>query len=1161
MLALLFVAGLAADPITADDPVEVRLLELQDPGPDSDRRGEAIEGLRQLGRQAVDAADGLLAFIMDEGAPLELRNRAVLALRDIGLPDVDRARLLFGVLANPATDMDLRRTILLAHGDRGEFAAVLVPALLEVLGDPAHGLGLRRQVVFNLSAHGTADGVMEQLTRVVGDASEPFELRSAALDRLRVTAEPSADTIAVLSALATDRSERLDLRLAAIDAVGGMGEGGAAIGEKVSGLILDPSASDPPELQMRAVQALSRLGATDVVATRLVEVLFRAEAPAEVQRAVATLLAARDRLVPVEVESWMTLLGSSQSPVEVRRLAAGSLARSSHLGAESLALCERLLADEEEDLSIRLAAAEHLRAHGLAVEPALETVEGILGDEGQPAELREVAGGLWVQVARNWLGAPEDSTWESIQARLAAIDQAKALLEALAVTSVRARQSLAELNQIRAVLSAQQKAWRWDRARDWMQRHPRITWAGGGVGLVALLALGLSAAWFVMARRAPMRVWEWDRRLSRRDWQGPDWLGGRRMGLRHVLLLARQAETAPVLDAWLRAARPYVRQQHEQLRVEHGATPYVSLPVRWNGQRYVEPPWDSIRQRLTVSGGGVLVSGEAGTGKTVCALECAWRMLEDGETEGGQAAPLPVWVRWPQSVCDGVMDLAVEVRSALALWVPVELLPDRGTIRQLMRQGRLLPFLDGVSEWPSELRGSVQAGLDRLRRFHGSYLLSMRGLEGWGDQSVTRLELSKLGGAVAVGFLQSYLARSYWEERTPRGRLLTICQHWSALTDEELMPVQVIRCFGDVAARQPDVPPENLAVVARDYVRLLHHDAGPGSFDESHVVQVAGRLAWAELSRSEGETGLTVIERQAVLAGRVDGMELVEHLERRLGLLERWQPGDRIRFRQRPLAVYLATFHLMEENRGNDDAWRRFLQQSFPTSGKVLTEVLHALWDAGLVSSDSATDAPLPDWVSKELAQRLGIDPVHGEARRDAMRARELVRQILTPENPERSSALEQLAGLGAAAASTLPTLESVIVDQAQDLDVRFGALTALGLLGVVALPARGTLEVAVRDRREQLFIRLKALEYLAALDRDRAATVAILVERLADPGEAELFRLRAGHILSALPGDGEVIRSALERLDVSGFPVAVCDLVERIRSERATSPRTKAQG
>jgi hypothetical protein len=177
------------------------------------------------------------------------------------------------------------------------------------------------------------------------------------------------------------------------------------------------------------------------------------------------------------------------------------------------------------------------------------------------------------------------------------------------------------------------------------------------------------------------------------------------------------------------------------------------------------------------------------------------------------------------------------------------------------------------------------------------------------------------------------------------------------------------------------------------------------------------------------------------------------------------------------------------------------------------------------------------------------------------MRARELVRQILTPENPERSSALEQLAGLGAAAASTLPTLESVVVDQAQDLDVRFGALTALGLLGVVALPARGTLEAAVRDRREQLFIRLKALEYLAALDRDRAATVATLVERLADPDEAELLRLRAGHILSALPDDGEVIRSALEPLDVSGFPAAVRDLVERIRSERATSPRTKAKG
>jgi DNA polymerase III delta prime subunit len=1120
---LLFVAGLGPMLAAEEDPVETRLLELQNEEGDLIERGQAIDQLRELGRQAIEAADGLLAFITDPDAPLELQHRAVLALRDIGLPDAERAGVLYAVLTDPQSDLDLRRTILLAHGDRHEYAAVLIPALLQVLEDPAQGLMVRRQVLFNLNAHLGAEGVVEQLARVVGDVNETVELRTVALDQLRASPALRPETIKLLRTLALDPNESPGLRLAALDALG-------------------------------------RFGVTDADAAKLVEILFQPVTPAEVQRAVANLLTFRDRPVPAERGLWKSLLDSSGHTVEARRLAARSLAPSNHLDPDSLELCLRLLVDETEDLSVRRIAAEQLLAHGSTAEPVLEMVEQLLRDQRQPVELRELAGGLWVQTARGWLGAPADSTWESINARLLAIDRATALLEPVAATSVRARQSLVELHQIRSVLAAQQEGrWR-DRTRDWMHRHPWISWTSISLATVALLALALTIFWRVLTRVAPMRVWEWDRQLTRWDWRLPSWLGDSAMGLRHVMLLTQHANSPRVLEAWLRAARPHLRQHFEQLLGENGASPdSVPLPVRWNGQPYPEPPWDSIRQRLTVSGGGILIVGEPGTGKTSCALECARRLLDSTTTESGKAMPLPVWLGRPQSARDGVIELDLELRSALALLLPGSLLPERNAIRDMLNTGWLLAFVDGVSEWPAEFIPSIQLALEQLHRHHGGFVVTTCVPDVLAAQAVTRLELSPLDGAAAVGFLQTYLTRRY-PEQTSEGRLVVICQHWAALTEGQRMPVQVIRIFADVAVRRPAAQPQNLIAVARDYVHQLHQDAGPGSFEESQVIRVACRLAWAEIDGPETGGGLTVTERHAALVGVEHSAETVDYLERRLGLLERWQPGDRIRFKQRPLASFLAAQHLILEYQDDDEGWQRFLQHSTPPPGSALAMVLHALVDACLFPADPSAAPSIPEWAGDELARRLGLNAARLEARRDTLRARELVRQIVMPENPERSNALELLAAMGPGAVSTLPMLESVIRDSNQDLDVRFGALTALGLLGTVALPARGTLEAAVRDRREQLFIRLKALEFLAAMGREQSATVAILVDRLGDPTEAELLRLRAGNILGALQCDREMIRSSLAPLNASGFTPAVRELVRILVRPPATSPSRLAR-
>jgi hypothetical protein len=1145
--ALLFLIGLVVGPALAETPAATRLVEPGDAA--LEQRDHALDEMRQAGRQAIHAAGEVVAIIVDGEMPLDLRIRAVLALREAGLTNHEHARSLFSILASPDEPDDLRRTILATHGDRAELASVLVPPMLSVLSDGIQGLGLRRQVLLNLHAHLGWEGVNRALGRVAADSNDHAELRRAAVDLLRMSSVQAPETLDGLTRLALADGESTELRHAAIEVLGGAGREGGAVAAGLVELVLSDAA--PLGLRLKAVEALGRLDASEPVALALVEILFAPGTPGPLRGAVVSFLAGRERPVPVEVSRWKPLLETGEHPVEARHLAALSVVRSGELDKELFELCVRLLADPREDIRIRFLAAQHLRAYGLAAEPALNIVEALARDGRQPAELREVTFGLWVQIARNWLSAPELDAWELLNARLAAMDQMAAVMNHLAPSSAPVRQNLAELAQIRAVLAASQQARWWDRALDWTRRHPRTSWVAGTAGVLGLFALALMSTWAVLGRVAPMRVWGWNQSLSRWDFQRATRWGAFRLGPRHLLLLGWGGKSRCVLDAWLRAARPHLHKPWDQLRRRHCPEGYVPFPTRWNGQLHPEPPWESVRQRLTVSGGGVLVCGEAGSGKTCCALECVGRSMQTAESEKGLGLLLPVWIERPHSARNGILDLPAEVRSALALALPGELLPDPGTLLRLLDCGWLLPCLDGVSEWPREWVVSVQAELRRLQHQHGSYLVTTRSAEAWDLEAVTRLELAPLTDNGAVGFLHSYLSGRKREPALDEGQLLSVCQQWTALAEDQPMPVQMICMFGEVAAWQPEVLPDHLVMVARDYLRLLCQAEGGSRFPESRVIDVACRLAWAEFSRSEEECGLSVAERQAALSGIQDLSEILDSLERSLGVLERWQPGDRMRFRQQPLAAHLAALHLIHEHEGNEDAWRQWLRDT-SSSGSLRMPVLRALWRAGFRLSDPLGASTIPDWVCDELARRLDIDPGRRESRRRAAHAGNLVRQILTPENPERSDALKQLAALGRAGGSVVPSLEAVLRDSTQDLDVRFGALTALGLMGSVATPACGTLETVVRSRREQLFLRLKALEFLAAMDRDRLVTVRILVGRLADQDEAELLRLRAGHVLAALSVDPEVVRSELEQVDTSEFPPAVRDLVQRLHGASA---------
>lgn len=136
--------------------------------------------------------------------------------------------------------------------------------------------------------------------------------------------------------------------------------------------------------------------------------------------------------------------------------------------------------------------------------------------------------------------------------------------------------------------------------------------------------------------------------------------------------------------------------------------------------------------------------------------------------------------------------------------------------------------------------------------------------------------------------------------------------------------------------------------------------------------------------------------------------------------------------------------------------------------------------------------------------------PVLGQALQDCLG------QVLAPDNPNRSEAVEQLGGFGPELESAVPSLVEVLNNREQELDLRFAALTVLGLAGPLAGPAQTVLLGILGDLREPVFLRLKSLEVLDVLMGREAALSNELAKRLVEPREAVLLRVKAGQCLCA---------------------------------------------
>jgi hypothetical protein len=310
--------------------------------------------------------------------------------------------------------------------------------------------------------------------------------------------------------------------------------------------------------------------------------------------------------------------------------------------------------------------------------------------------------------------------------------------------------------------------------------------------------------------------------------------------------------------------------------------------------------------------------------------------------------------------------------------------------------------------------------------------------------------------------------------------------------------------------------------LVQQHVQHLNREVKEDPLPDETVQRAAGTIAWHCLSRGGEKAALPLTELVGELADEEEPQRVTDYLSRQLHLFQTTPDGSHFRLKRRPVGEYLASAFLIAKCGTDREAWNRIFRGS-PVPGEgCLAGLGQALLDCSVSLSDPLAPPPMPAWVSDEIETRLGREPARRESWRRQLGLHHLLREILAPENPERSKAIDGLAQMGADAAPAIPTLLRAFRNRQTDIEVRHAVFTVLGLLGSAARSAAPACLATIQDRTEHLFLRVKACDLLAALGVEDEATAKALTERSRDPEENELIRLKVGQLLAkfAFPAD-----------------------------------------
>jgi formylglycine-generating enzyme required for sulfatase activity len=532
---------------------------------------------------------------------------------------------------------------------------------------------------------------------------------------------------------------------------------------------------------------------------------------------------------------------------------------------------------------------------------------------------------------------------------------------------------------------------------------------------------------------------------------------------------------APLAEAFAGQKAVRERQVHVRLAVR------LDLATSPRETRVLEP--EDLTPLLEAGGSQVLLlSGDGGAGKTSLAFAMARWWLQG---KPGGVVRLPVLIE------TGLAEGETVAQKVLA-WLSDHLSepPEAALVEALLRERRLVPILDHVSELSPEARQRLMAGLPP-----GLVVATSRSDdEAWPGRALRHIRPLP----IALDRLQSFFAE-YLKAREMAREMLSenacassrempsekACDRGALLRDDELEQAQsrLRRIVGEkpitallaqmfiddvLANREKGFLAESVPQLMLSYLRRLDSQTDPEqrkragrTIDHALVQRALKRLALASHQQHgmEGEPAYQPREFSRGLAmaalwrGEPDGLATTASqaqallgylLDQRL-LLHPGEDTSELRFPLDPLADYLAALAQLEvlevlealervsvsRNAGPTEAWEEFLAtlERRQAKGEDLSRMrgfLLALRDAALGRDGRGVPSAVPD----RLAELGGLNPEKERERLAEQRARKWMWELVAQQPSERRDAISKLAAMATAEPEARRAVSVVATDR-----------------------------------------------------------------------------------------------------------------------------------
>ena len=435
----------------------------------------------------------------------------------------------------------------------------------------------------------------------------------------------------------------------------------------------------------------------------------------------------------------------------------------------------------------------------------------------------------------------------------------------------------------------------------------------------------------------------------------------------------------------------------------------------------------------------LLISADGGTGKTSLAFRIA-RWLMEGKPDGVRRLPVLI---------ETALGEGETVAGRVCSWLEGQLEGDSGGIdpalvEALLRQKRLVPILDHVSELPEVARQQLVRNLPA-----GLVITTSRSLDdGYHERPLSRIEPLQIATDRLQSFFLDYLRQQAQGEVLKDDDLVPAQNQLRRIVGDKPITALLAQMFIDdvIAKRKQGLLAGSVPELMLSYVVRVDTPSDPemrqraGMVIDGPMVQKALKVLALASHRQESPEGRrplfqplvfpTWLAERALEAG--EGMSL-EHADQRKALLGYLieinllrHPGadaDELRFPLDPLADYLAGLRQLERleadaasNRGVWEAFLADLEARSVEERELMRGFLLALRDCCSERSKGralAMPADAPDRLG-----RLGfLDPEEERYRLALQRARKWMWELGVPVASERRDAIAKLAAMAASGA------------------------------------------------------------------------------------------------------------------------------------------------